>query len=82
MRIEDIFDDPDDIGASEYRLLYEFVADALKDMDAGSSDEEQRQYLIAVLNEIVNHAVSMIWFLNPPARKSTQHVQVQTPNAD
>lgn len=70
MRIEDVFDDPDDIGASEYRLLYDFLSDIAKD-NADWPEEEQRQHLVSVLNEVVDNAISMIHFLkaNAPSER-------------
>jgi len=60
--LSEIFIDPDIIGESEYRILYELLDDVLHDMASDEetySPDQQADQLLAVLNEVVNSAESM-----------------------
>lgn len=52
--------DPDDIGVSEYRAIYENLADALADYsDENLPNMSAHEYAIAILDEFVGWAINM-----------------------
>lgn len=52
---EDLFVSPNAVGASEYRAIYECIADALSDYDEG----EHAAVAKSMLNEFIDHAKAM-----------------------
>ena len=60
--ISDMFVDPDIVGESEYRVIYETLEDVWQDMtdhDNGTDPEQKVDTLIAVLNEFILSAEAM-----------------------
>lgn len=55
MTLKDIFVDPDLIGSSEYRAIYDCIADALHAYD----DSEHADVAKSMLNEFIDHAKAM-----------------------
>lgn len=60
-QISDIFVDPDNVGESEYRVLYELLDDAWQDIahDSEYSIDEKINHLAEILNEVVHSAEAM-----------------------
>lgn len=62
MRAGDLFPDPDNIGESEYRSIYELIDGVLADMDdeeESYSDEQKLAHVSAILNAFIDSAESM-----------------------
>jgi len=60
--ISDMFVDPDIVGESEYRVIYETLEDVWQDMadhDDGADPEQKVNTLIDVLNEFISSAEAM-----------------------
>ena len=47
--------DPDDIGSSEYRAIYECIDESISDLDS----EDPRELAIQMLGEFIDHAITM-----------------------
>lgn len=60
-QISDIFADPDNVGESEYRAIYELLDDAWQDIADNSeySADEKINHLAEVLNEVIHAAEAM-----------------------
>lgn len=61
MKASDIFLDPDVVGESEYRMLYDFIDDALHDMtyEDEFTAQEKVAHVRGILNEIITAAEAM-----------------------
>jgi hypothetical protein len=62
IRAADLFPNPDNVGESEYRTLYEFLDGVLADMDdedESYSEDEKLHHVSAILNSFIDTAVSM-----------------------
>ena len=62
IRAADLFPDPDNVGESEYRAMYDFLDGVLADMDDEAesySDDEKLTHVWAILNSFIDTAVSM-----------------------
>ena len=55
MKIEDLFVNPDIIGSSEYRAIYDCIADATSDYTAAEHGDVAK----AMLNEFIDQAKAM-----------------------
>lgn len=55
MKPEDLFVNPDIIGSSEYRSIYDCISDALHDYD----ESEHAAVAKSMLNEFIDHAKAM-----------------------
>ena len=55
VKAEDLFVSPDIIGSSEYRAIYDCIADALTDYD----ESEHADVAKSMLNEFIDHAKAM-----------------------
>jgi hypothetical protein len=60
-QISDIFVDPDNVGESEYRVIYELLDDAWQDIadDSAYSADEKINHLAEVLTEVIHSAEAM-----------------------
>lgn len=63
-QLSDILVDPDVVGESEYRAVYDLLADVWEDLQNENeygpySDDEKITFLVSVLNEFISSAESM-----------------------
>ena len=59
IRASDLFPDPDNVGESEYRAIYDLVDGVLADMDdedESYSDEQKLAHVSAILNAFIDSA--------------------------
>lgn len=71
--INEILANPDLVGESEYRAIYDLLESVWKDLDDEDnsySDDEKINYMLAMLNEFVSSAEAMkrrirVWQHNP-----------------
>jgi hypothetical protein len=50
------FQDPDDVGASEYRAIYETLVEGLDSFEENENSDELKTHAISMLQEFVEHA--------------------------
>ena len=58
------FQDPDQVGSSEYRAIHDCIADALEGFDEEEDDCTAEEFAASMLGEFIEHAQAMLKTLN------------------
>lgn len=58
------FQDPDQVGSSEYRAIHHCIADALEDFDQDDMECTAEEHAASMLEEFIEHAQAMLKTLN------------------